>query len=374
MKNLLIISNNFCLEAGGIQNTSYLLAEEFTKYMNVFTFCPADGKIPNNKSIKSFRSRFTFTAKHQSEFNKDAIAFIEQIHLKYHISYVLVPALDYSKPACYINNKYGVPYGILTHGNEVMAITFKDFLRHPRSLFKHLLRRKYFLSNATHIFSNTDYTKELVKKITTNNSIYVINPPINYIPNNKIITETKRKLVLSLGRIIERKGFQNVIKALPYVIKQIPDIKYVVAGTGKYESELHELVKKMHLENNVIFKGRVSEEEKEELLSSCGLFIMPSFAIKGKREVEGFGISFIEANVHGKFVIASISGGIPEAVKDGATGFLVPENDILGLSNAILKFYSDSFHYCPKECVDWAMERHISNITKQYYNIICEKI
>lgn len=374
MKNLLIISYDFCLEAGGIQNTSYLLAEEFTKFMNVYTLCPADGHIPNVEKIKSYRSRYNNTQQERNDYAKDANDIVEKIHLEYHLDYVLVLVWNYSEPAYRLKEKYGVPYGVLTHGNEVMSFSLKNYLQHPRSYVKLWLKRKRLLNKATHIFSNTNYTKELVLNITKETSIYVVHPPINLVPKSKSISQNKNKVILSVGRIVERKGFQNVIKALPYIIKHIPDIQYIIAGTGKYESELHELVKKMHLENYVNIKGRVSEKEKEELLSNCGLFVMPSFVIKGEMEVEGFGVAFLEANINGKFVISSLSGGIPEAIKEGITGFLVPENDIIGLSNAILKFYSDSFHYCPKDCVDWAMEHHISNITKQYYNIICNKI
>lgn len=84
MNNLLIISYDFCLEAGGIQNTSYLLAEEFTKYMNVYTLCPADGHIPNIERIKSFRSCYKNTPQERNDYTKDAIDIVENLHIDYH--------------------------------------------------------------------------------------------------------------------------------------------------------------------------------------------------------------------------------------------------------------------------------------------------
>ena len=187
-------------------------------------------------------------------------------------------------------------------------------------------------------------------------------------------TMTKNGIILSVGRLVERKGFQNVIYALAKIKSQVPYLRYIIAGSGEYEQELRKITNELHLEDTVIFKGRVSEQEKEQLLLNCDLMIMPSFAILEKNQVEGFGISLLEANAYGKFVISSNSGGIPEAVRDGETGFLVIENDINSIIEALQKYYNTSFTYNPLICIEWAQKRYIANIAHQYYMHISKEI
>ena len=370
MKNLLIISYDFCLEAGGIQNTSYLLAEELSKYMKVFTFCPADGHIPEMPSVLSYQSKYINKGKDKPLYEKEAQNILGDIHLRYHIDYVLVPIYTYAKPAVYLKRKYGVPYGVMTHGNEVMHWSAGYILEHPRSRLRSLYARWNSLRLASQVFSNTDYTKELVKNIIGNKIIYVINPPMGTFPEYVDIPQDQSYVILSIGRLVERKGFQNMIKAMPKILKSLPNIKYLVCGSGDYELELRKLVQSLNLEQSVIFNGRISEEVKEDLLSRCDLLVMPSFEIKKDFQVEGFGIALIEANAHGKFVISSLSGGIPEAVKENETGFLVEENDVEDLAKAVLKYYNPNFSYDPGVCIDWAKKRHISVIAKQYFDVI----
>lgn len=370
--NVLIINFDFCLEAGGIQNTAYLLAVELAKYANVFTLCPADGNAPDHSGVKTLKSRYAISKGERLDYTKEAIEIAEKLHLQNTIHYVLCIHYAYSQPAYYLKKKYKIPYGILVHGNEVMQPSISKLLCSP-SLIKSLIIRCKLLNYTTQIFANTNYTKKLVKKTCFNNNIYVVQPPVDIekicVPNN-IQKQRKNKILLTVCRLVERKGIQFVIKSLPSVIKSIPDIKYIVAGTGEYENSLKELVSKYKLEKYVEFRGRVTETEKSTLLSECGLFIMPSFKIASARQVEGYGVSFLEANLFGKFVISSYTGGVPEAIINGVTGFLVEECDIEGISKAILKFYDDSFVYNPKDCIQWAHEHHISNIAKQYWDHI----
>lgn len=370
-KNVLILSYDFCLETGGIQNTSYLLTEELTKYANIYTICPSDGNAPNFLGSNSIKSRYANTPKEKRLFDKESIEIAENLHNQYTINYVLCLHYAFAKPAFFLQKKYHVPYGILTHGNEVMSISLNDLLKNPRSRIRQLFTRNRLLSNASQLFSNTDYTRGLVMKLCKNNNIYVVQPPVD-IKNNSNLQHSKEKskVLLSICRIVERKGIQFVIQALTIVIKQIPDLQYIIAGTGEYEKSLKSLVKKCNLEKHVQFIGQVSEESKHKLLSECGLFIMPSYMIKKAHQVEGFGVSFLEANNYGKFVISSRSGGIPEAIKENITGFLVDECDIEGIANAILRFYDDSFQYDPNDCIQWAQDHHISKIAKQYWDLI----
>lgn len=130
-----------------------------------------------------------------------------------------------------------------------------------------------------------------------------------------------RRVVLTVSRLVGRKGIDTVLRALPRVIQQFPDLIYLVAGEGEEERPLKALAGEMGLENHVAFLGRIPYEQLPFYYSLCDLFVMPSKYTPP--DVEGYGIVFLEANACGKPVIGADTGGIPDAIVDGETGFLV---------------------------------------------------
>jgi len=134
-----------------------------------------------------------------------------------------------------------------------------------------------------------------------------------------------KKIILTVARLVSAKGHDIVIKSLNYLKDKFPDIRYIIVGEGVESESLKELVKREKLEDFVIFAGYVSDEELEKYYAICDIFVMagrwtPKF-------VEGFGLVYIEAGLRGKPVIGTNVGGIPEAIIDNKTGFIVePEN------------------------------------------------
>lgn len=372
-KNLLIIGSSFCLEAGGIENTNYLLAEFMRPYMNVFTFSTVDGKVPNIDGVKSYQGNVSFNdPRKRLGYFKDTLKIVKNIHKEYHIDFILCANYNFGFSAWVMKRKYGIPYGVMTYGNDV----YKKWIK-QRNLINQIawfcldfIKRQILLNNANQIYSCSSFTRELVGNVTTNKNVMVIHPPIG-LKSERFDVEGKYKgNILYLGRLDERKGVQNVIKVLPQILKRYENIKFIIAGGGPFEHQLKELVAELKLDGAVDFKGRVSEEEKKELLKNCGVFVTPSINMPERQSVEGFGLAMVEANAYGKFVISTYSGGIPDAVKNNATGFLVKENDLKELADAILKFYGKDFTYDKEECYKWADEHHISNIVKQYNSSI----
>jgi len=134
-----------------------------------------------------------------------------------------------------------------------------------------------------------------------------------------------RMLLLTVGRLVVRKGHDNVIAALPLIKKKIPGVHYLIVGDGSHRKNLEEQVMSAGLCNNVTFVGYVPCEELGAYYCACDLFIMISRELPGS--VEGFGIVYLEAGAVGKAVVAGRSGGTSDAVIDGETGVLVePEN------------------------------------------------
>ena len=144
-----------------------------------------------------------------------------------------------------------------------------------------------------------------------------------------------KKIIFTLGRLVKRKGIDTLIKALPLVIKRVPNTVCLIGGKGPDREELEKLAKKSGVGRQVIFLGRVKENEKRYFYKMSDVFVMPCRREKGG-DVEGFGIVFLEAGAAGRPVIAGNSGGAKYAVRDGETGFLVDPHRVDELAKKIV--------------------------------------
>jgi phosphatidylinositol alpha-1,6-mannosyltransferase len=141
---------------------------------------------------------------------------------------------------------------------------------------------------------------------------------------NKVLSKlglSDGRYILSLGRLVRRKGMDLAIRAFSEIAGAAPDLILVIAGDGPEAAALRALVNSLHLDSRVRFLGEVSESTKRALLQGCGFFLMPNRPVPG--DMEGFGIVFLEAAAYGKAVIGGNNGGVPDAVIDGRTGLLV---------------------------------------------------
>ncbi len=128
--------------------------------------------------------------------------------------------------------------------------------------------------------------------------------------------------LLSIGRLIERKGVDTVISALPIIHKSLPDAHHVIIGSGPHEDSLRALASEIGVDDHVHFLGAVGDEQKSAAVQLCSAFVMPSRDIP-TAPPEGFGIVYLEANLCGKPVIAARTGGVEDAVEHGVNGLLI---------------------------------------------------
>jgi phosphatidylinositol alpha-1,6-mannosyltransferase len=146
-------------------------------------------------------------------------------------------------------------------------------------------------------------------------------------------------LLLTVGRLVPRKGIDTVLRALPTIAERCPDVAYVVAGSGPDRSRLEELADQLGVRDRVRFVGDVDHDRLPLYYSAADLFVMP--AREDPPDVEGFGLVFLEANACGTPVIGARSGGIPDAIRDGETGLLVPPNDPEAFADAAVRVLTD---------------------------------
>jgi glycosyltransferase involved in cell wall biosynthesis len=142
-------------------------------------------------------------------------------------------------------------------------------------------------------------------------------------------------LLLFSGRLIERKGVNFLLRAMPAILAQRP-VRLVITGDGHYRCEWEDLARELGLNGTVTFAGFVSNEELGSLFRSCSIYVHPAI-YDSRGDTEGLGVVLVEALSNRKPVVASKVGGIVDVIKDGETGLLVPEKDPEAIAKAVLR-------------------------------------
>ncbi|HEU5259857.1 MAG TPA: glycosyltransferase family 4 protein [Gemmatimonadales bacterium] len=146
--------------------------------------------------------------------------------------------------------------------------------------------------------------------------------------------------LLTVARLEPHKGVDTVLQALPTILQSAPDVRYAVAGSGREREALEKLAQKAGVADRVRFLGAVSDRDLPELYNLATVYVGASRRAE-RIGVEGFGIALVEAAACGLPVVAGNSGGIPDAVCDGKTGFLVSPEDPAAFADAIGRMLAD---------------------------------
>jgi len=150
--------------------------------------------------------------------------------------------------------------------------------------------------------------------------------------------------IVCVSRLMERKGQDTLIRALPLISERIPDVRLLIVGSGSYEDALRKLVVKMNVQDYVHFTGKVPQAELPYWYAAGDVFAMPCRTRNAGWDVEGLGIVFLEASATGLPVVAGDSGGAPDAVRDGHTGVVVDGTNVEEVSRVLVELLSDPGH------------------------------
>jgi phosphatidylinositol alpha-1,6-mannosyltransferase len=184
-----------------------------------------------------------------------------------------------------------------------------------------------------------------------------------------------KKVIVSVGRLVHRKGQDHLIESMPEILKQVPDAHLLLVGKGPYLEHLAKLVAIHKVQNHVSFIGRIQYQELPRFICAGDVFAMPSRSRLAGLEVEGLGIVYLEASACGLPVVAGNSGGAPDAVVEGQTGLVVDGTNNAQIATAIISLLTD-----PKKSQEmgaagrrWIVENWRWEIWSTRFNQLLEK-
>lgn len=232
----------------------------------------------------------------------------------------------------------GRPYGFSLHGSALSRYWHFAVVRWPVLAL---------LNQASFIVVNSNFTRQqyLERGVKATQRFILTNPGVDvdrFHPNvdpTPIITRhnlADRRVILTVARLVEWKGQDKVIEALPQILQAVPNAVYLIVGAGDYRPQLESLVAQLALSPHVIFAGPVSDEALPQYYAAADLVVLPSREVRPGQPIEGFGIVYLEANATGRAVIGTCLGGAPEAIAAGETGLLVNPNNPADIARAII--------------------------------------
>ncbi len=192
---------------------------------------------------------------------------------------------------------------------------------------------KYILDKSHCIIVLTKSWVVELSKITDNKNIVIVNNSVAGTTDQYQENSSKVLSLLFLGKLVPEKGLYELIEAFAQLKEKYADLQLYIGGNGDQKAYI-EFAEKFDIESSVTFVGWVDGDRKNQLLSDCTLFVLPSYT-------EGLPVSILEAMAAGKPVVATQVGGIPDTITDGAEGLLVQSANVKQLYSALEELLSD---------------------------------
>lgn len=275
-----------------------------------------------------------WTQREVLEFLYRSSKYVNQLLKKesYHLSHAF-----FGFPSGYITYRHRdeIPYIISLRGSDVPGFNKRFSLQY---LFLTPLFKRIW-GNAKAVVANSQELKALALKTAPELPLDVIYNGIDTSEFRPIERYKDAPLtILSVARLIPRKGLDYLIKALPAIIKEHPGVRLVIAGEGKMEPELKGLASELGIADNIVFRGYVRHDDLPALYRDADIFVLPSLW-------EGMSNTLLEAIASGLPVVVTETGGTAELVKeigigrgiDRGNGIVIPKEDSRAISEAVLR-------------------------------------
>ncbi len=336
MKKSLFITLDFPPVVGGVARYYQDLVEQFTKE-EVLVVAPCARDTKESSHTQVLRKNLLWSHWLWPRWTKSIFTIWRLVRI-HNINILWAGQLLPIGTVCVLLKLFSqTPYIVFVHGMDIGILSGRK---------KYLA--KIILKNASFVVANSRHTEKLAQQCGVLSSVIVHPCPTDltvHTKSNALLPQKlqNKPLILSVGRLVERKGFDRIIALMPQLLEKLPDTHYAVIGDGEELSALQQRVDKLSkkhplIQERVHFIGKVVDEKLAAYYRAATVFAMPNQNING--DVEGFGLVYLEAALFGKPAIAGNSGGAPEAVIHEKTGLIV-KNDT-ELLHALIKLLTDT--------------------------------
>lgn len=251
---------------------------------------------------------------------------------------LLLGAVDDANVGLRLSKLLKTPIVLFAYGNEILS-TIQSSYEPQKRVFRianHVIAcSKYSASLAVQAGTNADRVSVIYPRCDAN----IFRPmEVDADFRAKVLGARSRetKIILSVGNLVSRKGHDVAIASLQQVRSKVPHLMYLIIGDGPERGALEQMARDLGVADIVRFLGKVPDDELPLYYNLCDVFIMASRAQEKERDVEGFGIVFLEANACNKPVIGGRSGGVKEAVEEGVSGLLVDPHSSTDVASALI--------------------------------------
>jgi len=263
----------------------------------------------------------------------------------------------------------GVRYFITIHGSYGVKTLRNIFYR-----FLQIISYR----NAQKVICISNYTKRRVLKYKNLvNFIVILNGvDVSTLGNQVSNISKKENIIIGVGTLKKRKGFDITIEAMKIVIKIFPDVIYYIVGSqtdNNYVDYIKKLIEDLGLNNNIILQGKVSSDKLKELYKKSKIFVLTP--LSDEFNFEGFGLVYLEANIYGLPVVGSYGNGGEDAIKNGFNGFLAKENNPEDIAEKIIELLNNQELYekMSQNAVEWSQKMSWNDIIKKYLEVYGDK-
>lgn len=342
MPSILLVTNDFGPRAGGIETFVIGLLERIPRgEVIVYTSAQEGSKAFDQRwndeyGVKVIRDRSTILLP-----TPRVIRNIRKVLNSHGVTKVWFGAAAPLGLAARWLRKSGAEYIVaLTHGHEVWWSKVWPF--------------SWLMKEISHSIDVLTYLGEFTKgaiapRVKNREKLIKIAPgidtdhfkPMDSTSLRESLLLGKRPTIVCVGRLVHRKGQDRLVEAMTHIVKEIPDAILIFVGEGPHRQVLDALVEKNSLHDHVRFIGRIQYSDLPRYIALGDVFAMPSRSRLFGLEVEGLGIVYLEASACGLPVVGGNSGGAPDAVKEGVTGFVVDGNNIQEISSHIVTLLKD---------------------------------
>lgn len=233
----------------------------------------------------------------------------------------------------------GVPYAGFTHGVEIGAA------RAARPVFGHIGRNAALLTTVSEWCRG--HLRRAVGPATPIEILLpgieqdLFHPGVDDAPIRARHQIGDGPVIACVSRLVARKGQDTVIRAMPRILAAYPDARFLVVGGGPYGGRLRALARELRVDDAVVFAGQVSYADLPAYFRAGDVFAMPCRSRWAGFDVEALGAVYYQAYAVGRPCVGGDSGGAPEAVRDGETGFVAPGADPAAVGDRILELLDD---------------------------------